>query len=375
MKTIHGVSIAPGVAIAVGAVVDSIHGLNLVSPVLLQEGLKALKAMLPVQDYPEAIIVCDVLNVGASLRVPGVNTIGIAAESLVPSDGVQVSAPCVIGLPDLLKSVREGDIIIVDGGKGLVHVDPDLETIIHYQRMQELATPRNVIYITAEHLPAKTATGETVLVYALVQSRSDLDEAVDQGADGLVVDSKYCEFGSYEDFAEILQLAAGKQIVFLAVDSPTDILRAAMHFAAPNQVSVVFSCDLYHQGFQHIQSALELTRAEALFENLTPPAVHFGIYAEVDELHCVQLLREAELAVVDVYQSLRISEDRPPLGQLALWLEHSLSSHVIVLLGPLIDQLPSVFDLGARSVAVDPCAVSAAKALVRAIGIDSGDFS
>ena len=375
MKTIHGVSVTPGVAIAVGAVVDSIQGLNLVSPALLQEGLKALKAMLPVQDYPEAIIVCDLLNIGASLRVPGVNTIGIAAESQVPSDDVKVSVPCVIGLPDLLKSVHEGDIIIVDGGKGLVHVDPDLETIIHYQRMQELAAPRNVIYITAEHLPAKTVTGETVLVYAIVQSRSDLDEALHQGADGLVVDSKYSGFESYKDFAEILQLAAGKQIVFLAVDSINDILRATMHFAAPNQVSIVFACDWYHQGFQHIQSALELMRAEALFENLTPPAVHLGICAQVDELHCVKLLREADLAVVDVYRSSRILEDQPPLSQLALWLEQSFSSQVIVLLGPLIDQLPSAFDLGARSVAVVPCAVSDAKALVRAIGIDPGDFS
>jgi len=31
--------------------------------------------------------------------------------------------------------------------------------------------------------------------------------------------------------------------------------------------------------------------------------------------------------------------------------------------------------LGARSVAVAPCTVSDAKALVRAIGIDPGDFS
>ena len=124
MVTLEGRAGHEGVAVAVGAVVDAEIGIRGVSPVLLQEGIRAVMRPLPVEDCPEAIIACDDLAVGASLRIPGVVTVGIAAES-GDTAGLTVEVPCVVGVPDLLKSISEGDLLVVDGNKGIVCVDPD----------------------------------------------------------------------------------------------------------------------------------------------------------------------------------------------------------------------------------------------------------
>ena len=58
---------------------------------------------------------------------------GIAAQADVDIPGLPVEVPCVIGLPNLLRSISDGDILIVDGNRGVVFVNPDPETLIDYQ--------------------------------------------------------------------------------------------------------------------------------------------------------------------------------------------------------------------------------------------------
>ncbi|MGQ9456481.1 MAG: hypothetical protein ACUVT8_06875 [Armatimonadota bacterium] len=357
---------------AVAGIIDSAHGLGLVSPRLMSEGSKALKAMLPVQDWPEAVIVCDTLAVGLALQIPGVNTIGIAAESGVHSRLVDVRVPCVIGLPDLLKLVQNEDIIIVDGGRGLVHIDPDLQTVIQYQQMQERCVARNVIYVSAEHLPAKTAGGETVTVYGIVTSKQKLEESIEQGADGVMVMSDCWEVQSYEDLAEIMQTAAGKKILFALTDVVPEILRAAMHYAVPGQVGIVFPLAIYDQAVSHMESAMELAIAEALLEDLSPPRIATGLYVTPWENLSSQPIRSPEIVLVDARHLARLEDGKALSDCISSWVKQYPFQHdMVVLLGEDLHMLHVIFEAGARSVAVESSLVVTAKQAVRQIGIDS----
>ena len=369
MITIEGRSLKGGVAVAVAAVVDARHGIGGVSAALVAEGMKALKAMMPESDYPEAVVVCDTLVMGLSVRIPGVNTIGIAAESDADAPGVEPEVPCVVGLADLVKSISDGDILIVDGNKGIVYVDPDLETIVRYQEMEERAASGGTVYIAAEHLPAKTPDGETVLVYAYVAGEADLIAALDQGADGVVVDPAGWESGSEEDLGAILRAAAGKPIAFAVEEAVEEILRAAMLFAAPHQVTLLFPLASFDAFVTKTSSVLELVIAEALFEDLNPPRVSLGARARDVELPHVELSGEPAMTLIDLRKSPTLSLGQADLEQrLAEWAAGRPAQQLVILLGRRVEAVAKAVRAGARAVAVDPDVVSATKMVIREMG-------
>ena len=64
---------------------------------------------------------------------------GILARSL--------QIPAVVGVAELERSVRDGDLVIVDGLKGRILIDPDDEELAHYEELGEhRITSYNVCY-------------------------------------------------------------------------------------------------------------------------------------------------------------------------------------------------------------------------------------
>jgi len=370
MVTLEGRTLRAGVAAAVAAVVDARHGMAGVSPALLAEGAKALKAMLPIQDYPEAVVVCDTAALGLSVRIPGVNTVGVAAESDADAPGLDPQVPCVVGLANLLRTVREGDMVIIDGGKGIVHIDPDLDTIVHYQQIEQQATTGSPVYIGAEHLPARTPDGEIVAVYAYVTEKDELAAALDQGADGVIVSRPGWESGSYDDLVEIMRSAAGKPIAFEVGDTVEQILRAAMRFAAPNQVALLFGASVFDSAVEKTNRALELLIAEALFEDIAPPRVRLGARTrDVERTGAVRT--EPAVMLIDARESQLSSSAFDALQtQISAWIVDRRAEHTVILLGSRIDAVAHVVKAGVRAVAVDPDLVSAAKTAIREMASD-----
>ncbi|MGC8863497.1 MAG: hypothetical protein ACP5R5_12085 [Armatimonadota bacterium] len=370
MITIEGRPFKPGVATAVAAVVDARRGIGGVSPALIAEGLKALNAMLPVQDYPEAVIVCDALAVGLSVSIPGVRTVGIAAELDTDAPGLEPDVPCVLGLSGLLRSVRDGDIVIVDGGKGIVHVDPDPETIVHYQQLEERALTASTVYIGAEHLPARTPGAVTV--HAYVSRLADLATALDQGADGVIINLACWESGSYDDLVSIMRSAAGKPIAFEAGDTVEQVLRAAMCYAAPHQVSLLFSASRLDSALEKAKSVLELLIAEALFEDISPPRVRMGVRALETEPASPAIAADIAIALIDARRSAAPSDGSDRFEtQLTDWIAQGPAGQTVILLGSRIEAVTAFVRAGVRAVAVDPDLVSATKIAIREMASDS----
>lgn len=369
MVTIEGTPRKPGVAIASGAVVDARHGMGGVSPALLNEGLRALRAMLPASDYPEAVIACDTLVMGLSIRIPGVNTIGIAAESDQAVPGLEPEVPCVVGLPNLIKSISDGDILIVDGNKGVVYVDPDLETLVRYQEIEERAASGSTVYIAAEHLPAKTPDGDTVSVHAYVTDETGLAAALDQGADGVIVDVGSWEMKPMDAFGTVLRVAAGKPVSFAVENAVEEALRAAMLFAVPHQVTLFFRAEVFDDLAPETDDLLELLTADALINDLDPPHVGLGVRARDVELPQAEMEREPASILVDLRRSPIIAAGQGELGECLMRLIGGMRpERVVMLLGDRIEAVARVVEAGARTIAVAPELVGAAKMAIRSMG-------
>jgi len=349
MKTLEGIAKQPGIAIAVAAIVDATNGINSVSTVLLQSGISALRSGSSPSDYAEAVIACDSLAVGALTKIPGINTVGIAAESDTDAPDLAIEVACVIGVADLLTSISEGDILIVDGYKGVVHIDPDPQTLAHYQQAEERRRLRQKVFITSEHIPARTQSGETVAVYARLSGSSRLEESLSAGADGLLVDLR----GSREDAGAIskrvLREAAGKPVMFVAESGCAEILRAVMAYCTAGQVMLVAEdADLLAS---HIEAAMDTIVLEALQLDIDAPSVNAGRIAHAGACEPTDpSLVVIEAADCDIEGLPRMREE------------------TIVAIGGRLGSIEPLVSAGIRRVAVDPDRVAEAKYAIRSIG-------
>lgn len=369
MVTIKGKPKKDGVAIAAAAVLDAQIGVGGVSPALLREGIESLKRGLPPEDYPEAVVACENAAMALAMRIPGVSTVGIAAQSEQDAPGVEFEVPCVIGLPDLLTSISEGDILIVDGNKGVVHIDPEPATLIHYQQIEEQLESREKLFIASEHIPAKTQNGETVYVYAHVASEQEAAHGLDEGADGLIAEARgyQAEMGDY--CRSLLRAAAGKPVAFVVDFASEELLRAAMHLAAPNQVTVLFSPADFASRTSEMHAALESMAVEAFSMDLVPPTLNLGILARESEDLSSEGTDQPSALVLDRRKSSYLDTRPEQLpGQMTSWIGARQAENVVILLGKQIDAVERVVRAGARAVAVVPDIVSAAKYVIRSIG-------
>lgn len=348
MITLDGIAKQPGVAIAVAAVVDEKNGINAVSHALLMDGISALRNGLRQPDYPEAVMACDKIALGATMRIPGINMVGIAAESDSDIPDLQVEVPCVIGVSELLSSINEGDILIVDGYKGVVHIDPDPLTLIHYQQAEEHRHLREKVFISFEHIPARTQSGETVYVYARMSDESQLALALSAGADGLMMDLR----NNREDLGAlsgcVLREAAGKPVTFVVEFGCEEILRAAMVYCTPGQVTLASeNSDLLAS---QVESALDRVVLEALQLDVDPPQVNLGSFA---------LPGGCAADTPVVIDCIEVATDLP-----------DVTVDTIVVIGRRIDTIGGLVNAGVRRVAVDPGVVSDAKYAILQIGLE-----
>jgi hypothetical protein len=263
MQELYGTARFPGVVMAVPVIVGVTGGFSGVPDSVLKSGLKALRQGLSDADLPEVIIVCDLLSIGAVLRIPGVRVIGIAAQgSDEPS--LPVSAPCVAGVPDLLLRCAGAQVVIVDGEQGIVVIDPDVNAVVRYQAMLEPQTSERV-FLESVHIPAYTQDGQVVRVSALVSSVAEMEKAISQGADSLIVrftelagDVVLKESVGFQDpcvevFQTLLALAAGKPLAIIGGEQIEDLHLVANRFGASGQVT-----------FQHDEAGLEALSEEDL---------------------------------------------------------------------------------------------------------------
>lgn len=311
MITLEGIARTPGIAIAVAAVVDAKTGINGVSHTLLRTGLSALMKGLPAKDYPEAVVACDSLAIGAATRVPGIQTVAIAAESPTDAPEISLEVPCVTGVSDLLISLKEGDILIVDGYRGVVHIDPDPQTLIHYQQAEEQKHTRSKVFITSEHIPARTQSGETVLVYAKMSGQGSLSAALDYGADGLLVDVR--GRSDIQDLSSrVLQEVAGKPVTFVVDLEFDEILRAAMLYCTPLQVTLVSGNPELLEA--QVELAMDSITLEALQMDLEAPQVSLA----ADEMPFVASTEDIESLVASGARAIVVEPDMVPEAKLAI---------------------------------------------------------
>jgi phosphotransferase system enzyme I (PtsI) len=94
--------------------------------------------------------------------------------------------PSIVGVRGLLPEVNGGDLLVVDGAKGQILVEPDDATLReHLERQRKLHTAEEVLRHELSAVPAETPDGHRVRLSANIESPSEASEVVQLGAEGI----------------------------------------------------------------------------------------------------------------------------------------------------------------------------------------------
>ncbi|MBI4846396.1 MAG: phosphoenolpyruvate--protein phosphotransferase [Candidatus Omnitrophica bacterium] len=93
--------------------------------------------------------------------------------------------PAVVGLKNLMQTVKNGDIIIIDGTSGIVIINPNSAVIRKYQRERKKFLDFEKGLSKLKRLPAVTKDGKSVVVCANIEFPEELSSVIDHGAQGI----------------------------------------------------------------------------------------------------------------------------------------------------------------------------------------------
>ncbi len=136
--------------------------------------------------------------------------------------------PAVSGAHGILRQVRNGDIVVVDGREGVVVINPDPESEAAYRKLQR------EFFDLKDHLaenrdqPARSADGEPLELLANINSLSDCQAAKAMGASGIGLFRTEYLFLTHPDvpdeeeqmqaYREIIHAAPNHQVTIRTLD-------------------------------------------------------------------------------------------------------------------------------------------------------------
>jgi len=137
-----------------------------------------------------AILVTHNLMPSDTLGLDRNLVLGIAADAGGKTSHTAILArageiPAVLGLSDISRAVRPGDVIIVDGNSGTVVVNPDPATCARYDQSRLAWESKRSALQEQRDLPAETLDGKLLSLEANIEVPAEAASVLAHGADGI----------------------------------------------------------------------------------------------------------------------------------------------------------------------------------------------
>ena len=136
--------------------------------------------------------------------------------------------PSVVGLKDITSSVAEGDLVIVDGVRGEVIINPDERTLkLYKQKIEEFNLEREKL---KKIIYKKTVTreGKTIVIAGNIGAPEDVDAVIENGGEGIGLfrteflymnrDTMPNEEEQFEAYKNVVEKMSGKVVIIRTLD-------------------------------------------------------------------------------------------------------------------------------------------------------------
>jgi phosphotransferase system enzyme I (PtsI) len=136
--------------------------------------------------------------------------------------------PAVVGLRDITETVRQGDLLIVDGVEGKVFIDPEDDMIERYRALKVAFEQEKQELFKLKDAKAVTKAGKRIEVAGNIGKPEDVHKVLENGADGIGLfrteflymdrDEMPTEEEQYESYKYVLEKMEGKPVVIRTLD-------------------------------------------------------------------------------------------------------------------------------------------------------------
>lgn len=186
---------------------------------------------------PNTIIVTQELTTSDTTKINLENVSGIISEIGGTNSHVSIIArnkqiPMVIRVKDEQEKIKNGDMIILDGETGEIYINPSIEEIKKYKNIQESKRIEKEKLEEYKNKIAKTKDGFQVEVSCNIGKISDLEDAINLGADGiglfrtefLFMDSEKMptEDEQFENYKKVGEIMGNKLSIIRTLDAGGD---------------------------------------------------------------------------------------------------------------------------------------------------------
>ena len=158
-----------------------------------------------------------------------------------------LAIPAVVGMQHARPLIQDDDLLIVDGTRGVLIVDPDASVLDEYRlRKTELELDRSKLKRLVTGRP-RTLDGEDVELHANIELPQDAERAKEVGADGVGLfrteflfmnrDELPDEDEQFEAYRSVVKALAGRPVTIRTLDIGTDKEARALRNRAGNRAA------------------------------------------------------------------------------------------------------------------------------------------
>lgn len=229
---------------------------------------------------------------------------GAGGHSAIVAQGLEI--PAAVGIGGLLSDIAGGETVIVDGDHGRVILRPDEETLNHYRRERDAHLSRALNLTGLRHLPAETADGCRIQLFANVEFPREAEACVERGAEGIGLyrteflylssHTEPTEEEHYQVYAEVVRAMGDRPVVIRTQDLGADKMgQQPVHDSERNPCLGLRSIRLSLRNVSGFRTQLRaILRASALGN----VRVMFPLISTLSEL------RQAKLILADAMEDL-----------------------------------------------------------------------
>jgi phosphotransferase system enzyme I (PtsI) len=161
---------------------------------------------------------------------------GRASHTAIMAGALEI--PAVVGLGEFVSDVSGGDLVVVDGNRGLLILNPDAETLGRYESARSSYRTLESRLGELRGLPAVTRDGTRVLLMGNIEFPQEAAHCADRGADGVgLYRTEFLYLGRHTDPTEeehldayltvLRTLPKGRPVVIRTLDLGADKFNTA----------------------------------------------------------------------------------------------------------------------------------------------------
>jgi phosphotransferase system enzyme I (PtsI) len=256
-------------------------------------------------------------------QVGGFATVLGGAEGHTAIMARSLGLPAVLGIGGLMRGVKTGETVIVDGSNGVVIVNPDASLLADYQRRRRELERAERALARLRDVPATTRDGERITLQANLELPREVGQAVAAGAEGVGLlrteflymnrDDLPGEEEQYRALREIVEAMEGRSVTVRTLDVGGEKLASALGESRS-------ATDNPALGLRAIRLSLtEPKLLEAQLAAILRAGAHGPVRILLPLITTVTEVREVRKVLSRVIRRLKrrrakIAEPPPPLG-------------------------------------------------------------